>query len=365
VSAGRGLGERPGPDPAAQQVGVSPGHSIYDLPQASLDRLFQEFANMGMRWVRVDLNWSRVEPAPGGLTWTEPDRIIRSALDHGLAVLPILGYSPAWAASKAGTHQIDPTSIAGFARAAATRYGPLGVSSWEIWNEANLVPNWQPAPDPTGYGQLLAAASAAIKSVQPGATVLVSGLSATARSEPGGNISAWQFLRQLYDGGFADSFDGVSVHPYTYPGLAATKPNAFTELTRLRKLMVSRGDAAKSLWITETGAPTGSARGAVSQRQQARIIVDAIQQARRYDWIRLVLVYGGIDSGTDASDREQNFGFLHSDFTAKRAYWSLMALLKGPTGSGQLSRGRHDGRPSLTRPRVLTQQVLKHRRSTR
>jgi hypothetical protein len=309
----------------APVAGVSPGYSIYSLSQRKLDRLFSEFSRMGLTWVRVDLNWSRVERKPGHFTWSEPDRVITTARKHGLEVLAILGYSPEWANGGAGggTPPSSAASIAPFAKAAASRYAKLGVATWEIWNEANLAPNWSPQPDPAGYAGLLQAANTAIKAMQPDATVLATGLAAASVVSTEQNMPALDFLSGLYSTGAANSFDGISVHPYTYPGLASTPGSAFQRLQLLRDLMVDQGDGDKLVWVTETGAPTGTGTGAVSQRRQARILVDVLRTSVSYPWIGPILVYGGIDAGTDRSDREDNFGFLKRDFSAKLARSAL------------------------------------------
>lgn len=58
----------------------------------------------------------------------------------------IIDYTPPWA--NGGKDQMVPpleAHVASFGRFAgylASRYAPMGVHAWEIWNESNLVNFW-------------------------------------------------------------------------------------------------------------------------------------------------------------------------------------------------------------------------------
>ena len=80
------------------------------------------------------------------------------------------------------------------------------VHHWEIWNEPNYWRFWLPQPDVGAYTTLLKQAYAAIKAVDPAATVMVGGLTVGS----GENLPS-TFLQNLYDanGGTSNGlFDG-------------------------------------------------------------------------------------------------------------------------------------------------------------
>jgi hypothetical protein len=105
-----------------------------------------------------------------------------------------------------------------FAGQVAARYGPMGVNTYEIWNEENNQAFWYPAPNPSLYTAMLKDAYAAIKAVQPGATVISGGL-APAADDGAGDIAPIEFLQDMY----ADGARGASTPWATTP--TPTRPS--------------------------------------------------------------------------------------------------------------------------------------------
>ncbi len=103
----------------------------------------------------------------------------------------------------------------------------------EWWS---IQPGWAP-----GYVQLLRIGHDAVKRADPGATIVLAGLTDTS----------WLALSQIYAvRGARRQFDVVGVHPYTrYP------QGVVTILGRVRKVMDSAGDRAKPMIADEVGWP--------------------------------------------------------------------------------------------------------------
>jgi hypothetical protein len=290
--------------------------------------------------VRFDLSWEVVQPSgPDTWHWDGADRAIAAARARGLEVLPILAYTPAWARPAGTTDKHAPADVGAFARFAAqavARYAPQGVHAWEIWNEENVSAFWRPAPDPQAYARLLGAASAAVKAIDPGATVLVGGLASAGptldwQAPNGSEISPWRFLRSLYELGAAGTFDAVADHPYAALPQAPDADlagNSFRNVADLHALMASFGDGGKRIWATETGAYTGTAPGAVSEATQADYVSRYLRAWRAWDFTGPLFFYSLRDLGTNLRDREQNWGFLGVDRRAKPA----LQVLRGALG---------------------------------
>ena len=49
------------------------------------------------------------------------------------------------------------------------------IETWQLWNEPNLSSFYRPAVDPTGYGLLVQAGAAGVRSEDPDAVVLLAG----------------------------------------------------------------------------------------------------------------------------------------------------------------------------------------------
>jgi hypothetical protein len=105
--------------------------------------------------------------------------------------------------------------------------------------------------------------------------------------------------------------------------------NTFQRVPLMRNIMVANGDRRKKIWLTESGAPTGSDTGAVTEQQQADQIVDGIAMSRGWYWVGGWFLYGGRDRGTDPTDREQMFGVVKYDWTPKIALSAVTAALTG------------------------------------
>lgn len=318
--------------PVRAGLGISGGHSWLRLDAAELDRQMAIVASTGATWVRLDIDWALIEPVRGQKDWTATDRVVRAASAHALSVLAILTYAPAWAGphrgvggSKAAPH---PVPFGEFVGAAVDHYGDQ-ISHWEIWNEPNVTAFFAPAPDVGLYAHLLRQAALAVRARQPHGQVIVGGLAPSTNN--GVDISPTSFVESLYALGADADFDGIAVHPYSYPELPDSTAwyNAFQNLTWIRRIMDEHGDQAKLLWPSEFGAPTGTGARAVSETRQAEILDRGLDMITEIDGVGPVFVYSLIDAGDDRDDLEDNFGVLRRDYTEKPAVTVLRARAEG------------------------------------
>jgi polysaccharide biosynthesis protein PslG len=317
--------------------GIATGGDIQDEDPATLARDLDLVQATGSRWVRVDINWSQIQAkGPSSYEWGAVDRVVEGATARGMKVLGIIVYSPAWH-RPAHTDGPDPATYAGFAAKAAAHYSALGVDAYEVWNEPNIG-FWTPKPDPAAYAQLLRAAYPAIKAADPEATVLAG---ATAPASTGAtNIAPVEFLRRVYASGGGGYFDAVSHHPYAWPANPGeAQPwsswyQVYGTNPSLRSVMIDNGDAAKRIWGTEFGAPTGGPQGShVSEAQQAQMVTRAYELWSSYEWAGPLFTYEGRDLGTSNSTRENFFGLAHHDFTPKPAFEAYRAAALGGSSS--------------------------------
>lgn len=320
-------------DDAASGIGMT--LHLRGADAATVKREFDLMATMNVTWVRIDIDWSAVEPRRGKLQWEQTDLLVQEAVAHNMNVLVMLGFTPAWAQPADAKSLSDPrhsrpkdlAAFANFAKLAAERYTPLGVRSWEIWNEPNTAKFWPTRPDANEYGSLFRAAATSIRGVDPRATLLIGGLG-PQYDTPGAEIPPAVYLEQLYSNGAAQLADGIAVHPYSYPHLPMDPDQrqigGFVDLPELQAVMAAHGDGNKQVWITEFGAPTGTSVNAVSEAQQAAILLAARDQVASWNWAGPLMYYELVDGGTDPSDGEQNFGVLRADLSLKAAAQALI-----------------------------------------
>ena len=233
-----------------------------DFEPSHWDAALTAVHDAGIRAARTDAFWMWAEPrapAPDGThtyDWHMLDEEAQALADHDLTWRPILDYSAHWASSDPSTYHAPPTSnddYAAYASAFAQRYGRDGtfwkgkpdahpVTVYEIWNEPNGAWFWHPAPDAARYADMYIKARAAIKAVDPDATVVVGGL-----------VADTSFVQAMYAARpeLLGNVDAIGWHPYS-----RTAPGVVGSVRALRLTLESLGDPNVPIHITELGWPT-------------------------------------------------------------------------------------------------------------
>jgi hypothetical protein len=208
----------------------------------------------------------------------------------------------------------NAADYANFAGQVAARYAPMGVHTWEIWNEPNGG-----TFTTASYTALLKAAYTAIKQADPGAFVLTGGTQPAATN--GTDISPIDFLAGIYQNGGKGYFDAVAHHPYCYAAGFVfpfyAEWSAWSQMqdtsTSLRSIMTANGDQAKKIWATEFGAPTSGDSNEISESDQALLVKNAHHLFHSYSWAGPLFWY-------TYKDDSDGFGLACADFSHKPAY---------------------------------------------
>lgn len=319
------------PQKQNRQFGFAAGGNLHNLSANDLARYLDGVRDAHAGWVRFDVNWNVIQyRGPSEYNWEPFDRVVRGITTRGMRVLAGILYTPPWARASGTSSHSPPTNLrdyAAFVKTVVRRYAPMGVHAYEIWNEPNIASFWGPSPDPVRYTELLKLAYAAIKGLDPSATVVSAGLSPHGwyGEHDAQRMNPLTFLQRMYAAGAAGSFDALGWHPFAYPwGSAYAGWSAWSQMARTkpsaRSIMRSHGDAKKRIWATEFGYPTGSSSRSVSETRQARLLEQAYATLTKRSWAGPAFVYSFQDIGTDKGEVEQNFGVVRFDFSAKPAY---------------------------------------------
>ncbi len=322
-------GDGPRLDPSL--VGYSPGSSFFG-DGLTMTADLAAMAESGATWVRLDLDWSWVERDRGAADWRATDAALPRARAAGLRVLLVVSATPTWARPPGTgdkTPPLEAGDFAAFLTRAVERYGP-DVAAWQVWNEPNIERFWQPAPDPQAYAELLVAATAAIRTVDPDAVVVTAGLAPAADTPDGSERDPVGFLADLARTGALDGVDAVGVHPYSFPALPGDEApwNLFGRLAELRAHAVGADGRALPLWLTEFGYPTGDHPNAVDETVQAQGILDALVASQADGSTGPLFVYSDRDRDDEADPG--GFGVRDLSGAPKPAWLALQEALRCP-----------------------------------
>jgi hypothetical protein len=308
------------PAPAAEQFGANTGRLFNDrtYTPAQIDAQLAALRDTGATLARSDALWEASEPArPVGGThrydWSFDDSIAAALAAHGLRWLPIIDYSAPWAQSVPGQDHSPPASpadYAAYAAAVARRYGVGGsfwsahpklpqeaVDTYEIWNEPDNPAFWVPTPDAAAYAVLYLRARGAIVAVQPGARVIVGGLTHPAAFIPSMLAASPELRPQV---------DGVGVHPY-----GATPRAVLANVRRTRLAMESLGIGNVPLYVTEFGWTTHppGALDYLPERLRPGYIERSLEALGHLDCgVVAALVYAWVTPERNPADPQDWFG---------------------------------------------------------
>ena len=313
-----------------------------NVSAAEQDQQLKLIADAGGRVARVDVGWSSVEEQGKGQynRWylDRLDTLVATAERRGVELLLTVTDSPCWASSAPDTlkqgckgswwdrdvQRYPPVNARDYADALAflvSRYGDR-VTAWEIWNEPNLSYYFRANDQPAEYAKLVRAGYPAAKAANPSATVIVGALAEAPAA----------FVEELFQHGIGGNFDAFSVHPYSGDASPLSPQSdewIQTSFVRgvpsVRQVLLRHGED-KPIWLTEFGWSTSTIRGAeawrngVDEMTQALYTEQALVKVRDWPYVPVAIVYGLKDVGTDRTERNDNFGLIRYDGSAKPAY---------------------------------------------
>ena len=357
LMSARALGE---PTPHRPAIGVVPDLT-WGVSRSDMDRTVALLVDAGVSWVRMNVAWNLAEPEAKGVLdegyLSDVDYAVAAVRAVGIDVLmPVADGVPYWASADPAKglgswiinwRPANMSDFADFVGRVVARYGPMGVRHFEVWNEPNSPHFWPSGVDAAEYTALLQATHPAIKAVDPGATVVLGGLSK----------SDYGYLEELYAAGAGSFFDVANVHPYTgvvdptlcwdQAGTSRRALDAFCGIEEVRAVMEANGDAEKPLWLTELGWSSSASPFGVNEAQQAEFLTKALVKVEDYSYVEAVFVYNFRNTywlHDDPSEWEANAGLIRTDFSPKPAYAALRAYVGlGPTAA--LPDDRRGGAP--------------------
>ena len=305
-------------------------------------------AQAGFSLWRSSVPWVSVEKYPG--VYSMP-----AAVDEVMATTERLGMEPLiiLAYGNDGIYGLpnptDPNWLDAYANYCKYIASYLGdkVTYYEIWNEWNHTTMGKTDPNYRGgryYAMALAAASKAIKSVNPNAKIIGGAMA--------GHSESWMVDMLNYDGngdGKSDAMeamDGFSFHAYNTDWVSCFyspwEQGYFESYDEVISVLNRYGDAStKEIWMTETGWSTAIGPGVTEEEQGAYMVqmyIWALANPDKVDRIFWYDLMNDRDAQTidwDPAAGEHNWGLIHSwtntegeplPYSAKKSYAAICAM---------------------------------------
>lgn len=314
------------------------GVNVHFNPATTTDAQIKPLADAGFRFVRVDLPWDVIERVKGLYDFSNYERLLAALAARDIRALCILAYNNTLyetATSPPGTVVGPHTdevrqAFARFAAAAVAQFTDSGII-WEIWNEPDLPRFWQPQPNPDDYMALAKGTIAAMRQVDPQATIVAPALTGL---EPQYQ-QAWDYLERCFALGLPALVDAISVHPYRL----GPPESATADYQRLRALITRYAPGGKEN-MPILSSEWGYSLTWVSREQQAAYFV-RLYLLNLMNGLPLSIWYDWQDDGPDPTQLEQNFGLITYTGQPKMAYVAAQTL------THELSNLRFSRRVSL------------------
>ncbi|WP_416181145.1 polymerase, partial [Chloroflexus sp.] len=397
-AAFRGIAERPPIDqPFPYSDGPALGVNVFNLhlepDPAAVDRTFALARDLGARYARMQVPWDDIEIHGRGdftdrrnaatigevSSWAKYDRIVASAVAHGIELIMRVDRPPAWACARGcatpefqaglaidGNSMAPPDDLADYGRflaILAERYRGQ-VRFFQIWNEPNLMNEWGwQTPKPADFLALLRTGYEAVKAANPEAVVLFPGLAPTDGLDPRAPMTELEYLDAIYALGGAAYFDIMSAQNYGLGQPPAEHRYVFlrgrdnwrwdrpidtrndvSRVVLLREVMERHGDLATPVWVTEFGYNAAPATipperrfvwgPPVDEATKGAYLVAQIERARReWPWMGVMNVwmlrYGGY-AEPHPDDPTPYFALVSRDWQTLPSYTILRDYVTAP-----------------------------------
>ena len=232
---------------------------------AQVDLAVNVAAGIGLDWIAIDFDWSRLWPdAAGVMDMTTLDSTFQLAAQFQLNVLVSLSNAPAWAMTAAGP---DPQKTFLLVSLLANRY-PGVLLAVELFPFANTWQGWGSSPDPAAYANLLLTVSQAVKNQASPILIIAGGLAPLDAGHSTRDLDDLVFLRGLYAAGASEYMPVISLRLSLIDGdpmaSASEQPRVLRHYEAVRQVMVENNHENGLVWVTAFAWPAALQNGPAS-----------------------------------------------------------------------------------------------------
>jgi polysaccharide biosynthesis protein PslG len=317
------------------------------------DKGIEQVANLGVGWIKQQIDWNSIEYARGLYRWDEIDHLVRQAQQYHLKILFSVARAPGFSRPEPIEEDGPPSDFSifhDFMNALASRYKGR-VVAYELWNEPNLAREWRGLDlSAEKFVELIKQGAQGVREGDPNAIIISGAPAVTGIDDSINAIDDRKFLKAMIAAGVNDYVDAIGAHPY---GAANPPDERAADPTHLRNSynthpsfffldtiedyhqILSSANITQPIWITEFGWPSIEKFGNVdttgweyardvTEQDQATYLLRAIQLGRQRSWIGPMIIWNLNVAPLLGPDRSESaYGLIRPNGSFRPAYKQL------------------------------------------
>ena len=312
---------------------INKGYGTGLLNRAESDDALNLLNATGVKTVRAMGYWNNIETKKGEYNWTSVDDHMTKTRASGVDTLYVLGLynSRLYKTVDEETGQTvtmgsdeEIQAFVNYAKEVVKRYPE--ITKYEVWNEPNSNVFWPSEPNIDNYKKLIKSVSVALKEINPDIEIIIGVAANSSSNTPTTDGSFWCIKWEDYiaslmqDDELSEYFDAISIHGYYINKTRADQKTYINDVVDI----VRQGGGFKKIYMTETGGYSGPELHHKTEDEKAREMVRQFVIGDEYQ-LDGTWIYELINSGTDPSNSEHNYGVVSSeklDFRPFEAYYA-------------------------------------------
>jgi polysaccharide biosynthesis protein PslG len=325
------------------QQSVDYGIHVLDPLQNAL-----QAKELGVGIVKIQVRWADIADC-GGADYSGIDSQVNAITSMGMRLLLSVVTAPS-CSNAANSEHFPPDDLqlyANFVRDLASRYGG-NLYGVELWNEENLDREWG-VPDPARFTELLRLSYAAIKSVNPGAVVIMGAPAPTWHNPPAhwDDIAYMQAVANAGGGDYVDCI-GAHVNALTFPPAAKSTEGVYSVNGNTHHSWYyydtlwgywNAYGGQKPICVTEFGVASPEAIGGLPPgfewarqtdlNEQASWLVEGMNLAEQGGIVRALIIWN-LDFSPECGgcvDEKSPYSILGGDFSALPAFQAIQTAM--------------------------------------
>jgi hypothetical protein len=313
-------------------------------------------ADLGVGWIKQQVDWNSTEYARGLYHWEELDHLVAEAQKYGLKIMLSAARAPGFSRPEPVEEDGPPSDFSifqDFMFALSNRYKGR-IAAYELWNEPNLRREWRGFDlSAEKFVELIKAGSSGVREGDPDAVIISGAPATTGIDDKIDAIDDRVYLRAMIAAGVVDYVDAIGAHPY---GAGNPPDERASDATHARSgfnthpsfffldtiedyhAILLEANIDKPIWVTEFGWPSIDHFGEVdtagweyardvTEQDQAAYLLRSIALRRDRAWLGPLIIWNlNIAPLLGAERSESAYGLIRPDGSLRPAYKQLRSV---------------------------------------